>query len=229
MSALEQGTAQRLRALFGHLDGKDLLEALIHGELRGRIAVTSSFGAESAVLLDLVAAVDPATPVIFLDTGELFDETLAYRYQIERRLGLTNIMVVRPTEAELAEAEDLWRDDVDRCCELRKVAPLKAALEGHSAWLSSVKRVDGPTRTTMPIVMWDEKFGLVKVNPLATWTDEDVAYYLQSQGLPGHPLWAEGYASIGCAPMTVKPLVPGDRRSGRLVGLDKAECGLHES
>ena len=178
---------------------------------------------EDVALLHMIWLRQPKTPVLFLDTKGHFPETLSFVERIQDMWDLTIVTTEPGPEA------DAFPCGTDRCCELRKVAPLKAALEGHSAWLSSVKRVDGPTRTAMPIVTWDEKFGLVKVNPLATWTDEDVAYYLQSQGLPEHPLWAEGYASIGCAPMTVKPLVPGDRRSGRWVGLDKAECGLHES
>jgi phosphoadenosine phosphosulfate reductase len=107
------------------------------------------------------------------------------------------------------------------------VAPLQAAVAGRDAWFTAVKRSDAPSRATMPIVSYDEKFGLVKVNPLATWSDDDVAYYLSSQGLPEHPLWAKGYASIGCAAVTVKPVEGGDRRSGRWAGSDKSECGLH--
>ncbi len=124
---------------------------------------------------------------------------------------------------------DAWPCGTQRCCELRKVEPLGRALANHDAWITSVKRVDAATRTTMKTLMWDDQFHLVKVNPLATWSDDDVAYYLKSHALPEHPLWAEGYASIGCEAMTVKPLVAGDRRSGRWVGLDKDECGLHEA
>ena len=127
-----------------------------------------------------------------------------------------------------AEA-DAWPCGTERCCELRKVEPLKRAVSGRSAWITSVKRVDAPTRAQMKTVHWDEKFELVKVNPLATWSDDDVAYYLRANNLPEHPLWAEGYASIGCAAVTAKPASPGDRRSGRWVGADKEECGLHEA
>jgi phosphoadenosine phosphosulfate reductase len=178
---------------------------------------------EDVALLHMIWQRQPATPILFLDTKGHFPETLSFVEQIQDLWNLTIVTTEPGPEA------DGFPCGTERCCELRKVAPLTAALRGHSAWLSSVKRVDGPTRTDMPIVTWDEKFGLVKVNPLASWSDEDVTYYLQSQGLPEHPLWAEGYASIGCAAMTMKPLVPGDRRSGRWVGLDKSECGLHES
>ena len=178
---------------------------------------------EEVALLHMVWRRSPSTPILFLDTKGHFPETLSF---VERMQNLWNLTIVT---TEPGPEADAFPCGTEKCCELRKVAPLTGALKGHSAWLSSVKRVDGPTRTSMPIVMWDEKFGLVKVNPLATWTDEDVAYYLQSEGLPEHPLWEQGYASIGCAAMTVQPLVPGDRRSGRWVGLDKAECGLHES
>jgi phosphoadenosine phosphosulfate reductase len=178
---------------------------------------------EDLALLHMIWQRQPATPILFLDTKGHFPETLSFAGQIRDLWGLQIVTTKPGPEA------DAFPCGTDRCCELRKVVPLRKALQGHSAWMSSVKRVDGPTRSDMPIVMWDEKFGLVKVNPLATWTDEDIAYYLKSQGLPEHPLWAQGYASIGCAAMTVKPLVPGDRRSGRWVGLDKAECGLHDS
>ena len=223
--SVELGTAQRLRALFGHLDGKDLLEALIHGELRGRIAVTSSFGAESAVLLDLVAAVDPATPVIFLDTGELFDETLAYRYQLERRLGLTNIMVVRPTEAELAEAEDLWRDDVDRCCELRKVRPLARVTRGFDALVDGRKRAHGFERQDISTI--EDGAGIIKISPLANWSTERIERSFAERGLPRHPLVEQNYRSIGCWPCT-RPVEPGQpARAGRWAGVAKSECGIH--
>src|SRR5487761_2703701 len=115
------------------------------------------------------------------------------------------------------------------CCELRKVEPLARALAGRGAWITALKRVDGPTRASSRVLSWDEKFGLVKVNPLATWSDDDVAYYLSSHALPEHPLWSRGYASIGCAAVTVKPTDPRDRRSGRWAGADQEECGLHET
>ncbi len=225
MSAIEPGTVQRLKALHGHLDGKELLEALIHGELRGRIAVTSSFGAESAVLLDLVAQVDPATPVIFLDTGELFDETVEYRTQIQRKLGLTNVIVVRPTEAELAEAEDLWRDDTDRCCELRKVRPLARATRAFDALVDGRKRAHGFEREDIGAI--EDGGGVIKISPLASWSAERIEQAFVSRELPRHPLVAQNYRSIGCWPCT-RPVEPGQpARAGRWAGKAKSECGIH--
>lgn len=225
MGAIEPGTAQRLKALHGHLDGKELLEALLLGELKGRIAVTSSFGAESAVLLDLVAAVDPATPVIFLDTGELFDETVAYRAELERKLGLTNIIVARPTAEELAEAEDLWRDDIDRCCELRKVRPLARATQGFDALVDGRKRAHGFEREGIATI--EDGFGIIKISPLANWSAERIEQAFVSRGLPRHPLVAQNYRSIGCWPCT-RPVEPGQpARAGRWAGKAKSECGIH--
>ncbi len=185
------------------------------------VAMACSF--EDVALLHMVHQIRPSTEIIFLDTQGHFAETLEFAARIEREWSL-NMTRTAPGP----EARD-WPCGTERCCELRKVEPLGRALAGRSAWITSVKRVDAPTRANMKILMWDEKFELVKVNPLARWSDDDVAYYLSSNGLPEHPLWAEGYASIGCAAMTEKPLVVGDRRSGRWVGADKEECGLHEA
>ncbi len=185
------------------------------------VAYACSF--EDVALLHMIYEVAPGTEVIFLDTGGHFPETLNFLDDLTLRWGLHVTRTQPGPEAEAAPC------GTDGCCQLRKVAPLGRALEGRTAWLTSVKRVDAATRTGMRIVDWDAKFGLIKVNPLATWSDDDVAYYLSSKSLPTHPLWAEGYASIGCAAMTVKPLDPTDRRSGRWAGLDKEECGLHEA
>ena len=187
----------------------------------GDVAMACSF--EDVALLHMVHELQPSTEIVFLDTGGHFAETLEFAGRIEREWSLN--MTRTSPGPEAVE----WPCGTERCCELRKVEPLGRALVGRAAWITSVKRVDAPSRTTMKILMWDEKFNLIKVNPLAMWTDEDVAYYLKSNDLPEHPLWAEGYASIGCAAMTEKPLVAGDRRSGRWVGVDKEECGLHEA
>lgn len=216
---------EHLIRAYGHLDGKDLLAALIQGELAGRVAVTSSFGAESAVLLDLVAQVDPSTPVIFLDTDELFDETIEYRYQLERRLGLTNVVVVRPNDEELKEAADLWRTDEDRCCELRKVRPLARAVTGYDALVDGRKRAHGAERETLATL--SDGGGVLKVSPLATWSAEAIDSYFVSHNLPRHPLVAQNYRSIGCWPCT-RPVEPGQSpREGRWAGKGKSECGIH--
>jgi phosphoadenosine phosphosulfate reductase len=185
------------------------------------VAMACSF--EDLALLHMVHELRPLTEIIFLDTGGHFPETLDFADRVAHDWKLH---VTRMTPGPDAKA---WPCGSERCCELRKVEPLGRALAKHAAWITSVKRVDAPSRADMKILMWDEKFGLVKVNPLATWSDEDVAYYLTRHGLEEHPLWAKGYASIGCAAMTIRPQVPGDRRSGRWVGMDKEECGLHEA
>jgi phosphoadenosine phosphosulfate reductase len=216
---------QRLIRDFGHLDGRELLAALVAGDLAGRIAVTSSFGAESAVLLDLVAQVDPGLPVIFLDTNELFDETLEYRGQLESLLGLTNVVAVRPTAAELAEADELWRTNEDRCCELRKVRPLARAVAGYDALVDGRKRAHGAERETLATL--SDGGGVLKVSPLAKWSAEEIEAHFLRRGLPRHPLVAQNYRSIGCWPCT-RPVDPGQPvRAGRWAGRGKSECGIH--
>lgn len=213
-----------LIARYGHLDGVELLAALV-GELPGKLAVTSSFGAESAVLLDLVSQVDAGLPVIFLDTNELFDETLDYRYQLERRLGLTNVVAVRPDQEELRLAEDLWRDDPDRCCELRKVRPLARAVKGFDALVDGRKRAHGFERQHLATI--EDGGGVAKISPLANWTAADIEAHFVKRNLPRHPLVAQNYRSIGCWPCT-RPVDPGaPARSGRWAGRGKSECGIH--
>lgn len=209
------------------LSGRELIEAVVHEAFPGRVAVTTSFGAESAVLLDLVAQVDPSVPVIFVDTGELFDETLDYRYQLERRLGLTDLRVIRPTEAERDEAEELWRTDADRCCHLRKVVPMDRAVAGFSALIDGRKRAHGFERADLPTLSSGPN-GVVKVSPLAPWSEADVERAFSERRLPRHPLKAQGYRSIGCWPCT-RPVGAGDApRAGRWAGSAKTECGLHK-
>ncbi|KIL98310.1 Phosphoadenylyl-sulfate reductase thioredoxin / Adenylyl-sulfate reductase thioredoxin [Paramagnetospirillum magnetotacticum MS-1] len=210
---------------YGHLEGRELLAALVAGDLAGRIAVTSSFGAESAVLLDLVAQVDPGLPVIFLDTNELFDETIAYRSQLEAILGLTNVLAVHPSEAELKEADELWREDHDRCCELRKVRPLARAVKGFDALVDGRKRAHGAERENLATL--SDGGGVLKVSPLAKWSAEEIEAYFVKRSLPRHPLVAQNYRSIGCWPCT-RPVDPGQPlRAGRWAGKGKSECGIH--
>ena len=193
--------------------------AWAHRRFDGALSLACSF--QDCVLVDLAVQADPAIEVLFLDTGFHFPETLDYVEQVRARYDL-NLKVLRPgPEAEA------WPCGTDRCCELRKVVPLDAALAGRAAWLTGLKRVDAPTRVAAPIVSWDERRDMVKVNPMATWTDDDVARYSADHGLPVHPLVPRGYLSIGCAP-TTRPVVPGeDPRAGRWAGTDKVECGLH--
>ena len=186
----------------------------------GNLTVACSF--QDVVLVDLAVSVEPGIEVLFLDTGFHFPETLAFVEEVRARYDL-NLRVLHPGPG--AEA---WPCGTERCCQLRKVAPLDAALAGRAAWITGLKRVDASTRTRTPIVGRDAARGLVKINPLATWTDDDIAHYLADHGLPEHPLASRGYLSIGCAP-TTRPVEPGeDPRAGRWSGTGKVECGLHE-
>jgi phosphoadenosine phosphosulfate reductase len=198
-------------------------------EYRGRIALVSSFGAESAVVLHMVAAIDPATPVIFIDTGKLFSETLAYRDRLVARLGLRDLRTARPPASRIESVDPhgtLWRSDPDLCCWQRKVEPLDEALAGFDAWITGRKRYQGGLRRNLPLVEAGPD-GRVKVNPLAGWSGQDIAGYFAAHGLPRHPLAARGYASIGCTTCT-RAVQPGEPvRAGRWDGFDKSECGIH--
>ncbi len=221
-------TPETLAARLGGLPTAALLAALAE-EFRGRVALVSSFGADSAVLLHLVAEADPAMPVLFLDTGKLFTETLAYSNRLARRLGLRDLRVLRPDPAELASADPsggLWSADPDGCCALRKTAPLERALAGFDAWISGRKRHQAATRAALPTFESDEA-GRLKVNPLAAWDAEALEAYRAAHDLPAHPLVAEGYPSIGCHPCTSRVLPGEDPRAGRWRGRGKTECGIH--
>lgn len=197
----------------------------------GRIAAVSSFGTESAVLLHLIARIDPATPVIFLDTGKLFPETLHYRDSLARHLGLTDVRVAHPDPVRLARTDaagSLWASEPDQCCWQRKVEPLDVALSGFAAWITGRKRMHGGTRSALDMVDAGQD-GRIKVNPLAAWGSEDIARYFAAHDLPRHPLLAQGYRSVGCAPCT-RPVGAEDApRAGRWAGTDKTECGIHRS
>ncbi len=193
---------------------------------RGRIALVSSFGTESAVLLHLAAQVDPSVPVIFLDTGHLFAQTLDYRADLARKLGLTDVRDIRAAYADLALNDpkaDLWRTSTDACCAVRKVQPLDRALKGFDAWITGRKRFQGAERARLPTVEAAED-GRVKVNPLANWTRAELDSYVAAHDLPAHPMIAQGYASVGCWPCT-RP--SDDGRAGRWAGSEKTECGIH--
>lgn len=194
----------------------------------GRIAVVSSFGADSAVLLALVAELDPATPVIFIDTRQHFAETLAYRDTLVRALGLSNVRNVGPTDAALAEADptaELWAYDPDACCRLRKVTPLDRALAPFEAWVTGRRRHQGLSRVALPV--HEHVDGKAKLNPLAAWSAEQVEAEFERRALPRHPLSQAGYPSIGCATCTRAVAAGEDPRSGRWAGTGKTECGIH--
>ncbi|MGZ4792209.1 MAG: phosphoadenylyl-sulfate reductase [Ilumatobacteraceae bacterium] len=186
------------------------------------VAVTSSF--EDAVLVHLAVSVDPAADIVLLDTQYLFAETWWLVEQMQNRFGV-NVRVVSPQPD--VQRDNLWQTDVEACCAVRKVEPLARALGGKAAWVTGVRRVDGPTRANTPVASYDINRNLVKINPLAAWTDTDVALYAEINDLPANPLSARGYPSIGCWPCT-RPVAEGeDRRGGRWSGSAKTECGLH--
>jgi phosphoadenosine phosphosulfate reductase len=219
---------EALREAYGHLDGIDLLRVMIEDEFPGRIAVTSSFGAEAAVLLDLVAQVDPATPVIVLDTAKLFPETYDYVDQLTDRLGLRDVRLHRPSDEEvMAKDPDstLYQTDPDTCCHLRKTKPLGDALRELDAWVTGRKRFHGAGRSSLETI--EAVDGRIKVNPLATWHQAWIEDAFEERDLPRHPLVAQGYLSIGCTTCTMV-VKPGETvRAGRWRGVDKTECGIH--
>ncbi len=196
----------------------------------GRIALVSSFGAESVVLLHMVSILRRETPVIFLDTELLFAETLVYQQELSERLGLTDLRIIRADTAE-ARAEDpdktLHHHSTDACCALRKTRPLERALQGFDGWITGRKRYHGGPRQALDFFEVEPATGRIKVNPLAHWTRDDVQTYMEENRLPRHPLVARGYPSIGCMPCT-QPVAQGeDIRAGRWPGQDKTECGIH--
>ncbi len=218
-----------LAARLEDVEARDLLaEALAPGSQFGRVAVVSSFGAESAVLLDLVASVEPATPVLFVDTGRLFEETLSYARDLTAFLGLTDVRWIRPDPGAVAESDPKllrWSYDPDGCCAVRKVAPLEDALQEFETWITGRKRHQSATRAALPRVKADGRH--LVLNPLADWSGADVMAWQAARRLPPHPLVAEGYPSIGCAPCTSKVRPGEDPRAGRWRGWDKTECGIH--
>ncbi|MGE0045168.1 MAG: phosphoadenylyl-sulfate reductase [Hyphomonadaceae bacterium] len=204
-----------------------ILRAAIEREFAGEIALVSSFGAESAALLHLVSQVDRKLPVIFIDTGKHFAQTLDYRDELATRLKLEDVRIAKPDDTELAIEDpggDLWRTNPDACCMLRKVRPNEKALSGFTAWISGRKRHHGSVRAQLPVAEHD---GLhFKINPLVAWTPKEINSYARENGLPPHPLVAQGYPSIGCWPCT-SPTEGTDARAGRWAGSGKTECGIH--
>ena len=196
----------------------------------GRVALVSSFGAESVVLLHMAAIVDRSLPVLFIDTQMLFAETLVYQQELTERLGLRDVRVIRAADSAKAARDPdgtLHQRDTDACCALRKTEPLEAALAGFDGWITGRKRFQSGTRAALEFFEPEEGTGRVKINPLAHWAPEDVRAYMEENRLPRHPLVAKGYPSIGCAPCT-SPVAPGeDPRAGRWRGQDKDECGIH--
>lgn len=226
--AFAGGDAALYEARFAGISTQDMLADLLKGELKGRIAAVSSFGAESAVLLHMIAEIDREVPVIFTNTQKMFGETLEYRDELAERLGFTDLRVYRPDPRLLAtkDANGLrWSYDPDGCCEIRKVEPLRRALAPFDAWISGRKGFQSKTRAGIPRFEIDE--GRLKLNPLANWDRARLQEYFDQHELPHHPLEADGYPSIGCKPCTSKVQPGEDPRAGRWRGWDKVECGIH--
>lgn len=209
-------------------DAHGVLEIALGGELKGKTAVVSSFGSESAVLLHLVAGIDPNTPIVFLNTGKLFGETLRYRDRLQEQLGLGDIRSLAPHPIDRATRDPdgvLWSRDTDACCNFRKVVPLKRALEGFSAQITGRKRFQTKERAIMePVEFFEGRF---RFNPLADWSLADLEAYVVKHDLPRHPLVEDGYPSIGCMPCTRRIQAGEAYRDGRWSGLAKDECGIH--
>lgn len=220
--------AARLTERYRGATAAELVAAMVRDEFRGRIALVSSFGSSAAVLLKLVALADPATPVLFLDTGKHFGETLRYRDALAGRLGLTGLHVVRPRPENVAEHDPkgiLWMKRPDRCCYLRKVEPMRRALSGFDAWLNGRRRGQSASRAAMPPFEADGR--RVKINPLHDWTQADVDAFYEAHGLPRHPLEEDGFVSIGCLTCTDRVAPGEDPRAGRWRGSGKTECDIH--
>ena len=228
LKAENEARAAALAAEYAEAAPEEILRVALKKEFTGQITLVSSFGAESAVLLHLAAQVDPDVPVVFLETGKHFAQTLSYRRKLAGQLGLTNIIDVRPDPAVLAAkdpAGDLWRADADTCCTIRKVEPLDHALGHYEAWITGRKQFHGGERLRLPVFEYaGDHF---KVNPIVRWAADDVTAYFEAHNLPKHPLIAQGYPSIGCWPCT-HPVAEGeDVRAGRWRGQSKTECGIH--
>ena len=220
--------AERRNILHRKSDAQTVLRHAIDDVQLGKIAVVSSFGAESVVLLHMVSEINKDTPVIFLDTEMLFDETLQYQRDVAEKLGLTDLRVITPKrDAVFTHDVDglLHQADKAACCHLRKVQPLQDALADFDGWITGRKRYQSGTRASIPV--FEKDGGKIKVNPLATWTPEDLSAYIEAHNLPRHPLVAKGYPSIGCQPCTTRVSIHEDPRAGRWRDEEKTECGIH--
>jgi phosphoadenosine phosphosulfate reductase len=221
----------RLTRLQTSAKGRDahrLLEFALKEEFAGETAVVSSFGSESAVLLHLVAEIDPTTPVLFLNTGKLFGETLRYRDRLQDELGLGDIRTLGPHPSDRQTIDPdgtLWSRDTDACCNFRKVTPIRRALDGFAAQITGRKRFQTLARHEMHRVEYFE--GRFRFNPLADWSQADLEAYVAQYNLPKHPLVDDGYPSIGCMPCTRRVHAGESYRDGRWAGLVKDECGIH--
>jgi phosphoadenosine phosphosulfate reductase len=220
--------ASRLDRELAQASPADIIAAALRAVGREQLAVVSSFGTESAALLKVVADVDPAIPVVFLDTGWLFAETLAYRDTLIATLGLRDVRSIKPREQDLVQHDpdnELWFSDPDACCRIRKVEPLQRALSPFAAWINGRKRFQGGARAIIPVV--EDDGARLKFNPLANVSAEDIAAIYALAKLPAHPLVASGFRSVGCMPCTSRATADEDSRAGRWRGRGKTECGIH--
>jgi len=220
--------ADQINARFAPTDAAGVIAHALSG--LGRIAMVSSFGAESVVLLHMLAGIDRTTPVLFIETGMLFAETLRYQKRVAERLGLGNVQIIRPDPAQLLTRDTdglLHQGDTDACCTLRKVEPLEQSLVPYDGWISGRKRFHGGQRVALDLAEADA--GRLKLNPLAHWSAREISAYMEAHDLPRHPLAEAGYSSIGCVPCTRRS-EPGDPpRAGRWARSGKTECGIHFS
>ncbi|MCW2588114.1 MAG: thioredoxin-dependent phosophoadenylyl-sulfate reductase [Mycobacterium sp.] len=228
--------AERMRALAARgsseLDGASAIQVVrwVDENLAGSYVVASSM--KDAVLIDIAARVRPGVHVMFVDTGYHFAETVGTRDAVEALYDVTVIDVRpehSPTEQDALMGKDLFATQPNECCRLRKVVPMSRALRGYCAWLTGLRRADSATRADAPLISYDEAFGILKVNPLAEWSDDQLQDYIEATDVLVNPLVHEGYPSIGCAPCTSIPQESADPRSGRWAGRAKTECGLHAS
>ncbi|KMK63950.1 phosphoadenylyl-sulfate reductase [Puniceibacterium sp. IMCC21224] len=223
-----QDRAHGLSNRYEGQSAQEVLESAIRQDFAGKIGLVSSFGAESAVLLHMVAMIDPYVPVIFLDTWKHFPETIEYRDTLVAKLGLCNIQVVTPRPAGVAADDpdgDLSKTNPDLCCHVRKTLPMLAALRSLSCWITGRKR--GQTADRDDLALFEAQDRWLKVNPLLDWGRDDIASYFKAHDLPEHPLKAQGYLSIGCAPCTRAVRPDEDPRAGRWADSEKSECGIH--
>jgi phosphoadenosine phosphosulfate reductase len=220
--------AQALDLALRSASPAEVIETALKTVGRDHLALVSSFGTESAALLKVMADVDPDIPVVFLDTGWLFEETLAYRDTLIATLGLTDVRSIKPLEETLSREDpdrELWFSDPDACCRIRKVEPLARALKPFSAWINGRKRFQGGTRAEIPVV---EEDGIrLKFNPFANVSREEIEAIYKLAKLPPHPLVASGFLSVGCMPCSSRTAPGEDARSGRWRGRAKTECGIH--
>jgi phosphoadenosine phosphosulfate reductase len=232
MTMTETGLQQLAERGAAELDGANAEDLLrwTDENFGGNYVVASNM--QDAVLVDLAAKVRPGVDVLFLDTGYHFVETIGTRDAVEAVYDI-NVVNVTPENTVAKQdrlfGKDLFAREPNECCRMRKVEPLSKALRGYSAWVTGIRRVEAPTRANAPLISWDKAFELVKINPIAAWTDDDMQAYIDANDVLVNPLVFEGYPSIGCAPCTAKPAEGTDPRSGRWAGLSKTECGLHAS